>query len=178
MDSRLLSLAAVLNLGVTTDRLAIALPTAHPLAKQNDTTLSDLASEPFVMWPAVEGRGFHHRVIQLCTADGFVPKVVQEAHQMHGVLALVAVEIGVAIVPASMTGFRAEEIVYYPLDAESTGFTLFLCHRDEPLSATAQNFMQLSHDSQKLSHEHKSGIGQIAIEILPFYSRRQGGKSD
>lgn len=126
------------------DRLAIALPTAHPLAKQNDTTLSDLASEPFVMWPAVEGRGFHHRVIQLCTADGFVPKVVQEAHQMHGVLALVAVEIGVTIVPASMTGFRAEEIVYYPLDAESTGFTLFLCHRDEPLSATAQNFMQLA----------------------------------
>lgn len=123
------------------DRLAIALPIAHPLTNQRNITLPDLAQEPFVMWPAIEGRGFHHRVIQLCTAAGFVPEVVQEAYQMHGVLALVAVEIGVSIVPASMSGFRSEEIVYLPLETEDSSFTLFLCHRDEPLSATAQNFI-------------------------------------
>lgn len=123
------------------DRFAIALPTAHPLSKQSSVTLSDLANEPFIMWPAAEGRGFYNRAIQLCTAAGFVPQIVQEAYQMHGVLALVAVEIGVSIVPASMTGFRAEEIVYRPLSADNTSFTLFLCHQDEPLSATAQNFI-------------------------------------
>ncbi len=123
------------------DRLAIALPTAHPLSKQSSVKLSDLANEPFVMWPAAAGRGFHHRVTQLCTAAGFVPQVVQEAYQMHGVLALVAVEIGVSVIPASMTGFRAEEIVYWPLNADDTSFPLFLCYRDEPLSATAQNFI-------------------------------------
>lgn len=123
------------------DRLAIALLIAHPLAKQNSVTLSDLANEPFVMRPAAEGRGFHHRVIQLCTAAGFVSQVVQEAYQMHGVLALVAVEIGVSVVPASMTGFRAEEIAYCPLNADDTSFTLFLCNRNEPPSATAQNFI-------------------------------------
>lgn len=133
------------------DCLAIALPTAHPLSKQEVVTLSDLADEPFVMWPAVEGRGFYHRVIQLCTAAGFVPWVVQEAYQMHGVLALVAVEIGVSVVPASMTGFRREEIVYRPLDVENSAFTLLLCHRDEPLSATAQNFLNAAHDSLCLS---------------------------
>ena len=126
------------------DHLEIALPAAHPLARQSAVTLSDLANEPFVMWPAAEGRSFHHRVIQLCAAAGFVPQVVQEAHQMHGVLALVAVEIGVSVVPASMTGFRAEEIAYRPLDMENTSFTLFLCHRDEPLSATAQNFINIA----------------------------------
>lgn len=126
------------------DRLAIALPAAHPLVKQSAVALSDLENEPFVMWPAAEGRGFHHQVIQLCAAAGFVPQVVQEAYQMHGVLSLVAVEVGVSVVPASMTGFRSEEIIYRPLDIEEADFTLFLCYRDEPLSATAQNFVDIA----------------------------------
>ena len=126
------------------DRFAIALPAAHRLAGKADVTLSDLAEEPFVMWPAVEGRGFHTRVIQLCAAVGFVPQVVQEAYQMHGVLALVAVEIGVSLVPASMAGFRAEEIVYRPLAIEGARFTLFLCHSNEALSAAGQNFLDIA----------------------------------
>lgn len=126
------------------DCFAIALPAAHRLAGKADVTLFDLADEPFVMWPAVEGRGFYTQVIQLCAAVGFVPKVVQEAHQMHGVLALVAVEIGVSIVPASMAGFRADEIVYRPLTIEGSGFTLFLCHGEEALSAVGQNFLDMA----------------------------------
>lgn len=126
------------------DRFAIALPAAHSLAAKTEVELSDLADEPFVMWPAAEGRGFHHQVIQLCTAAGFVPQVVQEAHQIHGVLALVAVEIGVSVVPASMTGFRADEIVYKPLEIAGSDFTLFLCRCDEPLSAAAQNFLDMT----------------------------------
>ena len=126
------------------DCFAIALPAAHRLAGKADLTLCDLADEPFVMWPAAEGRGFHTQVIQLCAAAGYAPQVVQEAHQMHGVLAMVAVEIGVSVVPASMIGFRAEEIVYRPLTMEGSGFTLFLCHRDEALRAAGQNFLDMA----------------------------------
>ena len=126
------------------DCFAIALPAAHRLVGKANVTLSDLADEPFVMWPAAEGRGFHTHVVQLCAAEGFVPQVVQEAHQMHGVLALVAVEIGVSVVPASMTGFRAEEIVYRPLAIEGSSFTLFICHRDEAVCAAGQNFLEMT----------------------------------
>ena len=126
------------------DCFAIALPAAHRLAAKTDITLSDLADEPFVMWPAAEGRGFHARVIQLCASAGFAPQVVQEAHQMHGVLALVAIEIGVSIVPASMAGFRVEEIVYRPLTIEGANFTLFLCHRDEAPGPAGQNFLNMA----------------------------------
>ena len=126
------------------DCFAIALPAGHRLTGKADVTLADLADEPFVMWPAAEGRGFHAQVIQLCAAVGFVPQVVQEAHQMHGVLAMVAVEIGVSIVPASMAGFRAEEIVYRPLTIEGSSFTLFLCHRDEALGAAGRNFLDIA----------------------------------
>jgi len=126
------------------DRFAIALPAAHPLAGRADVALRDLAEEPFVMWPAAEGRGFHTRVVQLCAAAGFVPQVVQEAHQMHGVLALVAVEVGVSVVPHSMTGFRGDEIAYRPLDGDGSGFALHLCHRREALPPAARNFLDLA----------------------------------
>jgi hypothetical protein len=46
------------------------------------------------------------------------PRVVQEAQGMHAVLSLVAVDAGVAIVPASMASFRPQEIVYRALEAK------------------------------------------------------------
>lgn len=126
------------------DRFTLALPASHPLASKTDISLQDLSDESFVMWPATEGRGFHHQAIQLCAKAGFVPRVVQEAHQMHGALALVAVEIGVSIVPASMTGFRASEITYRPMDLTGADFSMFLCHRNETLGAVTQNFIDIA----------------------------------
>lgn len=126
------------------DRFAIALPAAHPRAGDDAVALADLADEPFVLWPAAQGQSFHHRVVRLCAAAGFVPRVVQEAHQMHGVLALVAVEVGVSVVPARMAGFRAGEIVYRPLDGADAGYAMCLCHRDEPPGAVVRNFLEIA----------------------------------
>ena len=126
------------------DCFAIALPAAHRLAGKANLALSDLADEPFIMWPAAEGRGFHTQVVQLCATAGFAPQVIQEAQQMHGVLALVAVGTGVAVVPASMAGFHAAEIAYRPVTIEGASFTLFLCHRQRALGAAAQNFLEMA----------------------------------
>lgn len=112
------------------DRLAIALPAAHPLSSQTGLRLADLAGEPFVLWPAREGRGFHDRVIRLCTGAGFVPEVVQEAHGMHAVLSLVAVEAGVSIVPAAMASVRPSEIRYVPLPEDAAAFEHVACRRE------------------------------------------------
>jgi DNA-binding transcriptional LysR family regulator len=113
-----------------TDRLAIALPAGHRLAGRAGLRLADLAGEPFVLWPAREGRGFHDRVIRLCAAAGFVPEVVQEAHGMHAVLSLVAVEAGVSLVPAAMASVRASEIRYLPLAEEAAAFEHLACRRE------------------------------------------------
>ena len=126
------------------DRLAIALPTGHPLAARDTLTLADLASEPFILWPSAEGRGFHFRVIRLCAAAGFVPSVAQEARQMHGVLSLVAVEAGVSVVPASMAGFRGGEVVYRPIMQDDAAFDLVLCWRGLAPSPALANFLAIA----------------------------------
>lgn len=108
------------------DRLCIALSADHPLAQGDDLILADLAGESFIMWPMIEGRGFHLQVIRLCADAGFVPKVIQEAHGMHAVLSLVAVGAGVSVVPESMRTFRSDRIAYRPIAGPGAAFTLCL----------------------------------------------------
>lgn len=116
--------------GFDRDGLAIALPHEHRLlAAARTIDVPDLASEDFVMWPADEGIGFHSHVMTLCRSSGFAPDVVQEAHGMHAVLSLVAVGAGVSIVPASMSGFRSEEIHYQAIETNGAGFELQFCLR-------------------------------------------------
>jgi len=122
------------------DRLAIALPRPHPLAQRDAVNVAALADEPFVLWPAREGRGFHSQVVRLCAAAGFTPRVVQEAHGMHAVLSLVAVEAGISVVPASMAGFRSAEVAYHPLAGSEATFELQLCLRADEASPAALNF--------------------------------------
>ncbi len=119
------------------DRLAIALPAGHRLAGRDAIRLADLADEPFVLWPAREGRGFHDRVMRLCAEAGFAPEVTQEAHGMHGVLALVAVEAGVSVVPASMASVRAAEVRCAPLDGPLAAFDLVAVRREDGASPAA-----------------------------------------
>lgn len=132
------------------DCLAIALPRGHRLAAQPALSVAALADEPFVSWPSAEGVGFHAQVLGLCTAAGFTPRVVQEAHGMHAVLSLVAVEAGVAIVPASMAGFRPDEIVYRVIEGSAARFELQLCTRPELPAPVLQQFLDMA-DAEHLA---------------------------
>ena len=126
------------------DALAIALPHAHPLASVGSLRMEDLAGEEFVSWPAVEGEGFHSHVTRQCVAAGFMPKVVQEAHGMHAVLSLVAVETGIAIVPSSMAGFRDTEVSYRPVQSEDAHFSLSFCLRTDMDNPALHAFMGMA----------------------------------
>ena len=127
-----------------TDALVIALPRSHPLASVSPLRMEDLDDEEFVSWPAVEGEGFHSHVMRQCVAAGFMPNVVQEAHGMHAVLSLVAVETGIAIVPASMAGFRATEVCYRAVQAEDATFSLSFCLRTDVDNPAVHAFLGLA----------------------------------
>lgn len=81
----------------------------------------------------VEGRGSHLQVIRRCTDAGFVPQVTQKAHGMHAVLSLVAVGVGVSVVPESMRQFRPDQITYRPIAGAGADFLLCLAlHKPGP----------------------------------------------
>lgn len=78
----------------------VALPTDHRLSKARRIRLTDLASEPFVMFAS--GRStLHAQIVSACHAAGFDPRVVQEVQHTYTVLGLVRAGAGIALVPAS-----------------------------------------------------------------------------
>jgi len=97
------------------ESLVAALPRQHRLATNQRIQLQDLAGEPFVMLPALQGPGLYAHIMIACAKAGFTPRIVQEAHHMRSLIGLVAAEIGVTIVPASLNDSRQTEVVFREL---------------------------------------------------------------
>ena len=125
------------------DCLVVALPTSNRLAIGGVVAMSALREEPVISWPRAQGAGFHDLVTRLFMTAGFLPNVVQEAHGMHGVLSLVAVEAGVAIVPGSMAAVRPNEVAYRPIAGEAAEFHLLLCRSSRPLDPAPAEFARV-----------------------------------
>jgi DNA-binding transcriptional LysR family regulator len=83
--------------------MVIALPASHPLARRSKLPLAALADEPFILFPRLVGLSLYDDVVLACRKAGFELTVAQEAPQISSVVNLVAAELGVSIVPASIS---------------------------------------------------------------------------
>jgi DNA-binding transcriptional LysR family regulator len=99
--------------------MVAVVPADHRLAGSGRIDLSELADEPFVMFPQGEGPGFHAAILEACAKVGFVPRIAQSAHQMHAIVSLVAAGFGVSLVPASLRRLRPHGVRYLSLSGRA-----------------------------------------------------------
>ena len=115
---------------VVRERQLVALQQDNPLAKRSVVPMHALARERFIV-----GRDARHahRVAALCQANGFDPRIGQEAGDMVTGLALVANGYGVQIVPESIRAVSMPGIVYRPIKAKGDSSIDLQCayRRDE-----------------------------------------------
>jgi DNA-binding transcriptional LysR family regulator len=110
------------RLAVSQEPLVLALPAKHPLARVDKVPLADALAEPLVIFPRRIVPSLHDAIFGLYHAAGLVPELAQEAIQMQTIVSLVWGGLGVAWVPASVTQFRREGVVYRASDEfEPTG---------------------------------------------------------
>mgnify|MGYP001067949187 CR=1 FL=1 len=121
--------------------MAIALPARHRLARSRSLALKALAREPFILFPPAAGLSLSHEVILACRSNGFDPIVGQVAPQIPSALSLVAAELGVSIVPASITRVRVEGVTYRPIAGEAPIARLALGTRRDGGQVVLQNFI-------------------------------------
>ena len=100
---------------VAREPMMLALPAQHPLAARARPRLRDLAGQPLIMYSEKEGRYFHDKIVALFAASGSQPDYVHHIGQTHTIMALVRAGIGLAIVPASASHLRFENVVFRPL---------------------------------------------------------------
>ncbi len=94
------------------ESLVVALSVEHPLASIEIVDLASLATEPFVLFPRQFAPGLYDPIITICQAAGFSPRVVQECIQMQTIVSLVAANMGVSILPASIQAVQRQGVVY------------------------------------------------------------------
>jgi DNA-binding transcriptional LysR family regulator len=136
------------------ESLVLALPETHPFSAQTTVSLSALADELFILFPAKMGPILYEQIIHMCQQAGFRPKVAQEAVQMQTIIGLVAAGLGIAIVPASMQNFHRSGVIYRPLQEQILKTGLYLTWRQHDSSPVIRAFLSLARKTTREESNH------------------------
>jgi DNA-binding transcriptional LysR family regulator len=82
------------------DDLRAVLHPTHPLARRKTLTLRELAGTPFVLYRPEFA--LHGHILEACRRCGFTPHVVSESSHWDFIVAMVAANIGVALLPQTI----------------------------------------------------------------------------
>lgn len=126
------------------ESLVVALPATHPLANQTNLALKALATEPFILFPRPLAPGLYDQIISLCQTANFSPIVAQEAVQMQTIISLVAAEMGIAIVPASIQNLQRTGVEYRSINAQTPQASILLVWRHHDPSPVVQRFVEIA----------------------------------
>jgi DNA-binding transcriptional LysR family regulator len=121
--------------------MVVALPTSHPAAKHDEVDLSLLKDDPFLLFPRRIGPTLYDTIITACRDAGFEPRLGQEAPQIASIVNLVAAELGVTMVPASMGQLNVAGVTYRPIAGDAPVTKLALAYRRGETSAVVRNFL-------------------------------------
>lgn len=127
---------------VARESFVVALPEGHPLAARKSVALTDLAPEPFILFPSSPKPSYADTVYALCESAGFTPQVAQEVREMQTAVSLIAAGIGISLVPASVQNLRRQGVVYRPLSHPTPPTELVLAYRRDDTSPVLQVFLQ------------------------------------
>jgi DNA-binding transcriptional LysR family regulator len=132
------------------EEMLVALPAGHALAPDGDgdqapLPLAALAAETFILYRRPLGPGLYDTIIAACHGAGFSPRVGQEAPRILSTLNLVAVGLGVSIVPNSLRRLRMDGVVYRRLTGSPhLRAPIHLAYRGGEESAAARRFIDLA----------------------------------
>ena len=101
---------------VEEDHFCLALPRGHALAKQSTIALKALEGEPFIGYAPSPVGGLHTAVSHVLRYADVTPRITQEAVQVQTALGLVAIGLGITMVPAANTPYqRSSGAVFRPI---------------------------------------------------------------
>lgn len=124
--------------------LVVALPANHRLATLPELRIEQLAEEPFVLFPSAMRTRILEITLSLCASSAFSPNVVQEANQMHTLIALVAAGLGITLVPQWVAGPDSNEIAFRALVGDIAPYELRLGWNRDRRNPAADEFIEVA----------------------------------
>jgi DNA-binding transcriptional LysR family regulator len=123
------------------DPIVVALHKRHPAAALKEIDLASLKDDPFLLFPREIAPTLYDTIVGACRKAGFEPIIRQFAPHITSIVNLVAAELGVSLVPASMMQLRVMGIVYRQIAGQSPTTRLALACRRGETSPVVRNFI-------------------------------------
>ena len=145
--------------------MVVALPSGHLLAQRNShregLSMKSLAGETFIVYgrpqgPGQHGLGQYEAMIAACHAAGFSPRIGQETPRISSTLNLVAVGLGISLIPASLARMNMDGVAYRRLKGKiQPKAILNLASRRGDPSAVVRHFLSLVRQAAKNFHPER-----------------------
>jgi DNA-binding transcriptional LysR family regulator len=126
---------------ISEEPLMAVLPIKHPAAQLAKLNLSDLRDESFILHRREDTPSLFETVIAACRKAGFEPTLGPSVPQLVTIVQLVAAEIGVSLVAASLQGFQIKGVVFKELHDVFPTTRLSLAWRRTDTSPFLRNFL-------------------------------------
>lgn len=99
--------------------LVVVMPATHRYANRRSIALRLLKSEVFIMGERHLAPSYYDQVIGACNAGGFSPKINHQAQSIATFMGLIALGVGVSLVPASMAKAGVGGVSYVSIQGQA-----------------------------------------------------------
>ncbi|WHZ12029.1 MAG: Aromatic hydrocarbon utilization transcriptional regulator CatR (LysR family) [Burkholderiaceae bacterium] len=141
---------------VLRERVVVALPRRHTLAKRRRLTLADLDGEPIILFPNQPLPGMAQRVADAFAREHVPLRVEQEVEDVLTAMALVAGGFGLCLAAEASTRLRLPGVTYRPLDCDALHDLELACfYRKGDASPVLASFLEVVHEfaQQRPTHQ-------------------------
>lgn len=121
--------------------LILALPETDPLAAAPRVRFADLRDRSFVLYPAGPRPGHADTVLDICAREGVRPAATELAPDCQTAIHLVAVGVGVAVVPASVARSARPGVAFRPYAGHNPGTGLSVHARRDNRAPQVMKFL-------------------------------------
>lgn len=90
------------------EELKVVVPPSHALATRKQIKLEELKDEQVILFN--KDFALNDRITEACKEAGFIPKVVSESSQWDFIGKMIASELGISILPYSVSNLLKEEV--------------------------------------------------------------------
>lgn len=127
---------------IRSEPVVVILASRHPATVHRHLDLADLRDEWFISYPTDPPSTMYSIMRSACESAGFKPRIRQTVADSAALVALVAADMGIALVPASLRHLRINGATFRPLRTPALTTGLALAYRETDVSPLVRRFLE------------------------------------
>ncbi len=143
----------IASIPILFEEIVLALPESHRLANEDAVPLAELNGDIFITPRHPPEVSFHKHTTTACRAAGFFPRLGPQGRDFVTIASMVAVGLGVALVPQSLRCIQVPGLSYKSIGGEPVLAELAVAYRRNEPSPVARAFAAHARRSARLGRK-------------------------